>query len=308
MPTRSPSLTNSAEPALYILGVVVNVFIVGAILSSYWWMQEMPAQVREGTRGQVIQYATYGLLLLIPAIIIARQVQRASILGQAVQLSREQFPDIYEVKDDYARRLRLPRNPEIYLANGNGTLNAFASSAVGRDYVVVSNELFANLYNNNREGLAFIIGHELGHIKRNHTKIWYQLSILFFSILPVLSFFLSRAREYTSDRHGAWLSPNGVDGLVLLASGRYAYQKVNVAEVLSQERQFRGVWAGLATIVRSHPLTIRRIKTLVDLGLLSPERPSDVPAVDPVTSLAQDVVARIGPMHRDHDESVERRS
>jgi Zn-dependent protease with chaperone function len=156
--------------------------------------------------------------LLVPAIVIGRQVQRSGVIGAAVQLSPEQFPDIYALKDDHASRLGMSRNPEIYLANGNGALNAFASSSVGQDYVVISNELFANLYNNNREGLSFIIGHELGHIKQHHTKIWYQLSILFFGIIPILSYFLSRAREYTSDRHGAWLAPNGADGLVMLAS------------------------------------------------------------------------------------------
>lgn len=299
MSSRSSSLTNPAEPPLYILGVVINVLIVGAILSSYWWMEEMPTQVRGGTRGQVIQYAMYGLLLLIPGIVIGRQIQRASILGQAVQLSREQFPDIYAVMDTYARRLRLRRRPEIYLANGNGTLNAFATSSVGRDYVVISNELFANLYNNNRQGLAFIIGHELGHIRRNHTKIWYQFSILFFSVLPILSYCLSRAREYTSDRHGAWLAPDGIEGLVMLASGRYVYQQVNLAEILNQERQFRGIWAALASMLQSHPLTIRRIKTLVDLGLLSPNRQFDAASDSEPNGKTNVVMSQVRAIHDD---------
>lgn len=53
----------------------------------------------------------------------------------------------------------LRRRPEIYLTNGNGALNAFAAQATGYDYVVLSNELFANLYNNNSAGLRFILGH-----------------------------------------------------------------------------------------------------------------------------------------------------
>ncbi|HEX5166601.1 MAG TPA: M48 family metallopeptidase [Thermomicrobiales bacterium] len=297
MASTSPSLGNPAEMPLYILGVVVNVVIVAAIVTNYWWLEDLPGAISDGVTSDAIQYAMYALLLLIPAIVIGRQVQRASVLGQAVQLSPDQFPDIYAVKDDYARRLGLRRDPEIYLVNGNGTLNAFASSSVGRDYVVISNELFANLYDNNREGLAFIIGHELGHIKRNHTKIWYQLSILFFSMLPVISYCLSRAREYTSDRHGAWLSPNGVDGLVLLSCGRYAYHYANVSEVLHQEQQVRGVWVELVTIFRSHPLTIRRIRKLIDLGLMSPDRPSPVPAASPVTSAANTVPVRRYPVH-----------
>jgi Zn-dependent protease with chaperone function len=295
MSTTTRSLTNSAEMPLYVLGVVFNAAIVIVLVTNYWWLDQLPNELSDGVTGEAIQYAMYALLLMIPAIVIGRQVQRAGILGRAVQLSPEQFPDIYAVKDDYARRLGLRRNPEIYLMNGNGALNAFASSSVGRDYVVISNELFANLYNDNREGLAFIIGHELGHIKRNHTKIWYQLSILFFSILPVVSYCLSRAREYTSDRHGAWLSPDGVDGLVVLACGRYAYQHANVSEVLNQEQQFRGVWAALATIFQSHPLTIRRIKKLVELELLSPERRPVVAASGPVIQQTSQIVSGARP-------------
>jgi Zn-dependent protease with chaperone function len=292
MSTTTRSLTNSAEMPLYILGVVVNAVIVIAIVTNFLWFDQLPHQISDGTTGDAVQYAMYSLLLMFPAIVIGRQAQRAGVLGRAVQLSAEQFPDIYAVKDDYARRLGLRRNPEIYLVNGNGALNAFASSSVGRDYIVISNELFANLYDNNRDGLSFIIGHELGHIKRNHTKIWYQISILFFSVLPVISYCLSRAREYTSDRHGAWLAPDGVDGLVMLACGRYAYQYANVNEVLNQERQFRGVWAELVTIFQSHPLTIRRIKTLVELELLNPDRRPATP-VGPVVQQANQIVTTV---------------
>jgi Zn-dependent protease with chaperone function len=50
-------------------------------------------------------------------------------------------------------------------------LNAFAASAYRVDFVVLHSELFANLYQNNREGLAFIIGHELGHNRLQHTRL-----------------------------------------------------------------------------------------------------------------------------------------
>ena len=55
----------------------------------------------------------------------------------------------------------MRRRPQIFLANGNGTLNAFAAQATGHDYVVLANELFVNLYNGNRDGLRFILGHEI---------------------------------------------------------------------------------------------------------------------------------------------------
>jgi hypothetical protein len=62
--------------------------------------------------------------------------------------------------------------------------------------------------------------------------------------------------------------------------------------VLNQERQVRGLWAALATTFQSHPLTIRRIKKLVELGLLSPDRCPAVPAADPIMHEADQIVTR----------------
>jgi hypothetical protein len=71
---------------------------------------------------------------------------------------------------------------------------------------VVSNELFANLYNRNRDGLRFILGHELGHIRLHHVSLWYQLAVAYPQRIPLLGPALSRLREYSCDRHGAYLS------------------------------------------------------------------------------------------------------
>jgi Zn-dependent protease with chaperone function len=159
------------------------------------------------------------------------------------------------------------RRPEIFLANGNGTLNAFAAQATGHDYVVLSNELFVNLHNRNRDGLRFILGHELGHVRLHHVSLWYQLAVAYSQPIPLLGPLLSRLREYSCDRHGAWLSPLGARGLVLLASGRYTETDVDLDELLRQGRMLRGFWVGLAQLVRSHPFTVRRLEVLYGIGL-----------------------------------------
>ena len=99
--------------------------------------------------------------------------------------------------------LGLRRRPEIFLANGNGALNAFAAQVTGYDYVVLSNELFFNLHNRNRDGLGFILGHELGHIRLHHVSLWYQLAVAYSQVIPLLGPTLSRLRGYSCDRHGA---------------------------------------------------------------------------------------------------------
>jgi Zn-dependent protease with chaperone function len=228
----------------------------------------VPESVRESGWGVAIRSAFIGLLLLIPGLVIVRETQRASVRGSAVELSARQFPDLHATADEFARKLGLRRRPVIYLANGNGTLNAFAAQATGHDYVVLANELFANLYNNNREGLRFILGHELGHIRLHHVSLWYQLSVAYSQRIPLLGPALSRLREYSCDRHGAYLCPTGANGLIVLTAGRYVENDVDVAELLQQGRRLHGFWTGLAQLPMSHPFTVRRLEHLFRLGLL----------------------------------------
>jgi Zn-dependent protease with chaperone function len=278
-------LRNPYEIPLYIFSVLVNLLIIALILAGALLLGYVNALVGEPLSGpmvNVIVAAFVALLLLVPGLVLYRQLTRAGIRGSAVRLSRRQFPDIYAVKDDFARRLELQRDPEIYLMSGNGALNAFAASTLGYDFVVIHSELFSNTYEKNKDALAFIIGHELGHLRLGHTRLWYQLSTAYVDRVPLLGDFLSRAREYSCDRHGAYVAPQGEEGLVLLAAGRYVYKQVDVEQLLEQAQQFRGFWPTLAQLPQSHPFTVRRIKVLHDAGFF--EAPTDNPATEGVVT------------------------
>jgi Zn-dependent protease with chaperone function len=262
-------LRNPLEIPLYIFSVLVNLLIIAFIVAGALLLGFLNALAGEPLSGPVvdtIRVAFVALLLLVPGLVVYRQLTRAGIRGSAVRLSQRQFPDIYAVKEDFARRLHLKRNPEIYLMSGNGVLNAFAASTFGYDFVVIHSELFSNTYEKNKDALAFIIGHELGHLRLGHTRLWYQLSTAYADRVPLLGSFLSRAREYSCDRHGAYVAPQGEEGLVLLAAGRYVYKQVDVEELLEQARRFRGFWPVVAQLPQSHPFAVRRVKVLYDLG------------------------------------------
>ena len=100
----------------------------------------------------------------------------------------------------------------------------------------------------------------------HHVALWYQIAIAYSGVIPVLGPTLSRLREYSSDRHGAHLSPNGETGLVLLASGRYTENVVDIRQLLQQATNVKGFWVGLAQLPRSHPFTVRRLECLYDAG------------------------------------------
>src|ERR687893_1919681 len=262
-------LRSPYEIPLYVFSVLVNLLIIaliliGALLLGY--LNALAGEPLSGPAVDAIRVAFVALLLLVPGLVVYRQLTRAGTRGSAVRLSRRQFPDIYAVKKDFARTLDLRREPEIYLMSGNGTLNAFAASTFGHDFVVIHSELFSNTYEKNRDALAFIVGHELGHLRLGHTKLWYQLSTAYVDRVPLLGAFLSRAREFSCDRHGAYLAPQGEQGLVLLAAGRYVYKEVDVEELLDQAQRLRGFWPIVAQLPQSHPFAVRRIRALYGLG------------------------------------------
>jgi len=281
----SARLRDLYEIPLYVVSVLVNLLIVALILAVALLLGFLNALVGEPLSGPMvdaIRVAFVALLLLVPSLVVYRQLARAGIRGSAVRLSRRQFPDIYAVKEDFAHRLRLKRDPEIYVMSGNGVLNAFAASTFGYDFVVIHSELFSNTYERNKDALAFIIGHELGHLRLGHTRLWYQLSTAYVDRVPLLGKFLSRAREYSCDRHGAYLAPQGEEGLVLLTAGRYVYKQVDVEELLEQAQRFRGFWPIVAQLPQSHPFAVRRMTALYDLGFF--EAPAEKPAREGVVS------------------------
>jgi Zn-dependent protease with chaperone function len=268
-------LRHPAEIPFFVFMLVLNVLIVIVIIRAALVLPFLPSRLQDSPWAVAVRGALLALLLLVPTLIVIRETQRASIRGTAVQLSPSQFGELFDTADEYAIRAGLRRRPQIYLANGNGALNAFAAQATGHDYVVVSNELFVNLFDSNRDGLRFILGHELGHIRYGHVSLWYQLAIAYSGRIPLLGPALSRLREYSCDRMGAHLSPAGATGLVLLASGRYTERDVDVPELVRQGRGLRGFWVGLAQLPRSHPFTVRRLERLFRIGLFQPAEPGD---------------------------------
>jgi Zn-dependent protease with chaperone function len=267
--TKEPSLRTPGEVPLYILCVVLNLLILAVLIEAIVLVVTHPGLFNNQALTDTAVAILVALILLPFVYVIYRNLTRAAVRGSAVLVSGEQFPEIAAVRDKFARQLKLHRVPEMYVTSGNGQLNAFAASAFRVDFVVLHSELFANLYQNNREGLAFIVGHELGHIRLSHTRLWNQLSLALISFIPLIPGFLYRAREYSCDRHGAFVEPQGEEGLVLLTAGRYVYRQVDVNNLLDQAAKVRGFWAWVAELTQSHPLTVWRLRKLYQLGLFT---------------------------------------
>lgn len=57
----------------------------------------------------------------------------------------------------------------------------------------------------------------------------------------------SRVREYTCDRHGVWLAPEGKEGLTLLAAGKHIYKYVDIDAYLATSKITRVSSYGFTT-------------------------------------------------------------
>lgn len=180
------------------------------------------------------------------------------VKGNAVKITRNQFPEAHAILESQARKLRLGSVPAAYILQSGGVLNAFATRFIGRNYVVIYSEVFELAYEQGKDALEFVIGHELGHIKRNHVAK--SLYLLPSSVIPFLSPAYSRACEYTCDDIGMALNPRGAkEGLLILAAGKKLYKKVNVEEYISQEKRDSSFWKWFSEKLASHPNLPKRI-------------------------------------------------
>ncbi len=178
--------------------------------------------------------------------------------GNSIKITQSQFPDIYKIVVEQSEKLGLNKIPDVYLLQAGGLLNAFATRFMGKNYIVIYSDVLEEAYEKNLPSVEFIIGHELGHIKRKHVQ---KRLFLFPSfIIPFLNQAYSRACEYTCDNIGASLSPDGVvNGLVLLSSGKKLYSRVDAKNFVEQGETHRGFWVWFAEKISTHPNLTKRI-------------------------------------------------
>ncbi len=141
-----------------------------------------------------------------------------------------------------------------------GFLNAFAVRFSGKNYIAIYTEVFS-LINSDLDAVKFVIGHELGHVKRMHMskRFWTFPS----SIIPFLGSAYSRRCEYTCDNIGSlFAGGKAQDGLVLLAAGRDLYKQVDVADYVEEAKANYTAAVKFVGLFMSHPYLPKRLKNL----------------------------------------------
>jgi len=211
--------------------------------------------------------------------------------GTAVEITPEQFPDLHKQISDSSQKLQLPKVPEAYLLHADGAFNALATRFLGRNFIVLFSDVVDAL-DAHPDALNFYIGHEIGHIKRNHL-LWGPV-VAPAAILPLLGAAYSRSREYTCDRHGlaACHDPASATlGLAALAAGGNRWRTVNIDRYVLQARDSSGFWMSLHELISDYPWLTKRVAAVQTLA--KGNEPKQ-PARHPIAWLLALFVPRLG--------------
>lgn len=203
-------------------------------------------------------------VLATPLVLfLARGLNYGRQRTNGVKMSPTQFPDGYWLVAQAAQRFGLTEIPDAYVVLGNGQINAFASGHGFRRYVVVYSDLFeVGGQARDPEALAFVIGHEVGHIAAGHASYWRQLSQLAMKI-PFLGQALSRSMEYTADNYGYAFHPEGARRAIgVLSAGKYLLRWVDFDGMADRAESETGFFVWLSNMVASHPVNTWRASAL----------------------------------------------
>lgn len=204
-------------------------------------------------------------IVMIGALYLATAYLYAKQKANAIRITENNFPEVYDIIVQQAKQLGMKKVPEVYIAQGGGVLNAFSSFILCRQYIVIHAEVFEVAYreHHDMDVLRFIIAHEMGHIYYRHATLGYNLPILFAQIVPILGTSASRAREYSCDRLAQRITgTDGIDSMMMLMVDRHLYKQVNVEDYLKTAAEQHGFFLWLSNLLADHPVACKRIPAL----------------------------------------------
>ena len=212
--------------------------------------------------------AFFLLLLAVGIAAIAIKRQESTLLGNAVHISTDQFPEVHSVATKVAERLNM-RLPQLYLL-ADDSLNAFSFGFLGTKSVVIHSGVAEAM---DELELAAILGHEFTHIKCEHTT-WSALTgsseVASVPVVKQLFGFMfgiwSRKAEVTADR-GALIAAGSfkpaASALAKLATGKQMFQKFNLERFLEQKMDLtENEVTKFSDFFHSHPSLVDRIHHL----------------------------------------------
>lgn len=246
------------EIPMLIIGVIIIIAFTTTLTLLYLLNINIPKWIYMATIGLIVPFITFFTI----------RYYYSNYISNGIEITNEQLPEIYNMYYDLAiqmgfntKKLKIPR---LYLINGNGVMNAFASKCTLRKrYIVIHSDLLDLAYKFDEKNLIkFILAHELGHHLCGHTNIWRSIYTTFLKPL-FLDKSLTRTQEYTADRVALYYAPEGAMSMIYLFSGKYMGSKIDLESYFNSiDLHKDNVWLKLNNFLSDHPVGFRRMKVL----------------------------------------------
>lgn len=198
----------------------------------------------------------------------------AGLKADMVKIGPEQLPRLHEALRAVCERLDVDPAPALYVAESGGLLNAFATRHGGRKFVVVYSDILEAFGPDSSE-MQFLLGHELGHIKRKH--ILKHLLLLPGLLFPLLGNAYRRACESSCDRFGAFAAGDldrATTAMMVLSGGKEVGKWMTPEAFAAQYDEDRGFFVSLYELVSGYPTLSQRVGAMLAMkqGRTAPSR------------------------------------
>lgn len=209
------------------------------------------------------------------AVEMLTDLNYSQIISSGIPVNAGSFPEIHEIVNHCVSVLGIKR-PYVVVSNAV-SLNAFTVGSDEEPYIVLGNILTRVM---DRTKLAFIIGHECGHIAMGHVIYHTVVSTAssFSNTIPVIGPLVyrtsslaltawSRRSEITADRAGLLCCLNvgeAKKALLQLQSGFIDANEIDIKNYIQNSKNYRrrNILRRVNEFVQTHPLLPKRIEAL----------------------------------------------
>ena len=223
----------------------------------------------------ILGTVSFGLFFVILLInLMYQKINHLSSQKNMIRTSGNNFKNIFKLAKIAAYRLRLTL-PEVYITE-DPQYNAYTMGFYKYGFIVINSSMIRDFKPNE---LLFVIGHEMGHMKKFHTT-WLNLmhpakigsaSFLFAPIMQIIFNVWSVKAEFTADQAGLIASKNinsATISLLKLAGGPEVEKEVDIQKIINCQEGKDEILSGMVEYFGTHPFIENRIRQLINFSSL----------------------------------------
>ncbi|MDX3522357.1 hypothetical protein [Streptomyces scabiei] len=251
---RHPNERARLVVAVGFVWIVFGIFAVGAISAG----------------GSDLLYIFLAILFVVAVEWLFHRLRKAHLLGRAVKVTPDSFPEIYAEISELQRKLDYHRPVDVYVLDEvDGQMTV--TSLLGTRVLLIQGGFAADLQEDGPAALRFMLGNFICWLKARHGRL--TLSVIILDHLKILAYVAPwmlpywRCSAYTCDQYGYLCAEDlhaSLGVIARLAVGKELGPNVSPTGILEQAYQVsRRPLSRYAELVQSEPHLVNRYVNLV---------------------------------------------